>query len=37
MLENDDEVLKCIQNKYISRQVLMTRPLEEWKVDVMTR
>jgi len=36
LLENDEAITSNIE-KYITKQVLMTRPREEWKVDVTAR
>lgn len=36
LIENDEAILQCIE-KYITKQVLMTRPREEWKQDVTSR
>ena len=36
LLENDEAIASNIE-KYITKQVLMTRPREEWKVDVAAR
>ncbi|KXZ52314.1 hypothetical protein GPECTOR_10g946 [Gonium pectorale] len=34
--DNEEQVLLCIE-KYITKQVLMTRPREEWRADVTAR
>ncbi|EFJ53111.1 Kar3 member kinesin-like protein [Volvox carteri f. nagariensis] len=34
--DNEEQILLCIE-KYITKQVLMTRPREEWRADVTAR
>ncbi|GLC77793.1 hypothetical protein PLESTB_000955500 [Pleodorina starrii] len=34
--DNEEQVMLCIE-KYITKQVLMTRPRDEWKADVTAR
>lgn len=36
LIDNEDALMQCIE-KYITKQVLMTRPREEWKQDVTSR
>uniref|UniRef100_A0A7S0Y9G8 Kinesin motor domain-containing protein n=1 Tax=Polytomella parva TaxID=51329 RepID=A0A7S0Y9G8_9CHLO len=36
LLDSEDTLLSCVE-LYITKQVLMTRPREEWKSDVLTR
>lgn len=36
LCDDDEAVMQCIQ-RYVTKQLLMTRPREEWRMDIMAR